>query len=267
MNPLVVLTVAATDSGGAAGVAADLITIAALGAHGACALTAVTAQDTTGVREIHALPVGVVSAQIDAVYDDLPVSAMKAGMLGSPEVAELLVQTARAHRDVPLVVDPVLAATSGAVLASGGLIEAYRELVLPAAAVVTPNPVEARRLAPDADPDDPIDLARALHRLGPAVVLTGGAEHGTACRDIVVDPSGAVHELVHPRVDSVNDHGTGCTHSAALAVQLARGTSLPTAAVCAADHVRSALSCSSDWTIGRGRGPVGHAQPTYEETT
>lgn len=263
MTPLVALTVAGTDSGGAAGIAADLTTFAALGAHGTCAVTAVTAQDTTGVRRVVHLSAEDVQAQIDAVLDDLPVAVAKAGMLGSAEVARVL---ARLPPGLPLVVDPVLHATSGAALADDSLVAAYRDHVLPRSTVVTPNLAEARRLAGAGPEEPPEDVARALHALGPAVVLTGGDPEADRCRDLVVDDRGRTHVLEHPGVPTANDHGTGCTFSAALALHLARGEPLPAATRAAQSFVLAALRRSAGWRLGRARGPVAHMfdPPTQE---
>ncbi|WP_408896724.1 bifunctional hydroxymethylpyrimidine kinase/phosphomethylpyrimidine kinase [Nocardioides sp. R1-1] len=227
MNPPVVVTVAGTDSGGAAGIAADLTTFAALGVHGACVVTAVTAQDTTGVHAIHPVPYDVVAAQLDAVLDDLDPVVVKTGMLATPEVVRLV---ARRCADRVLVVDPVLVATSGATLASAEVVAAYREHLLPVATVATPNESEFEALG---RPD------------GPGVIVTRGGPIATT-----------------------NDHGTGCTHSSALAAQLAHGADLPTAAARAAAYVARQLTLGRDWTLGRGRGPVAHvhATPTQGET-
>jgi hydroxymethylpyrimidine/phosphomethylpyrimidine kinase len=260
---LVALTVAGTDSGGAAGVAADLTTFAALGVHGACAVTAVTAQDTTGVHHVVQLSADDVQAQVEAVLDDLPVAAVKTGMLGNADVVKLV---AGLPPKLPLVVDPVLVATSGAELADDAVVAAYRDHALPAATVVTPNLDEALRLV-GATPDDPAeDVARALHALGPAVVLTGGDPGGTTCRDVVVDGRGRVQVLEHAAVPTTNDHGTGCTFSAALAVHLGRGESLIDGAQAAQSFVAAALRRSAGWHLGRGRGPVAHTfvPPTQE---
>ena len=254
-TPLVVLSVAGTDSGGAAGLAADLATFAALGVHGACAVTAVTAQDTTGVHRIVALEADDVGAQIRAVLDDLPVAAAKTGMLGSAAVARLVAELLAGG--TPLVVDPVLVATSGAVLGDEALIAAYREVLLPRADVVTPNHDEAATLTGLPRSTAPEDLALAVHALGPAVVLTGGDPRTGTCRDIVVGAAG-LRVLEHPAVKTANDHGTGCTYSAALAVHLARGLDLESAARQAQAFVARALATSTTWQLGLGRGPVAH---------
>ncbi|MBC7631512.1 bifunctional hydroxymethylpyrimidine kinase/phosphomethylpyrimidine kinase [Aeromicrobium sp.] len=255
-GPPVVLSIAGTDSGGAAGLAADLTTFAALGAHGTCAVTAVTAQDTTGVHAIVPLAAADVRAQIVAVFDDLPVAAAKAGMLGSAEVAHIVADLVAVS--VPLVVDPVLVATSGAVLGDDLLVTAYRDVLLPRCAVVTPNLHEAVRLT-GLDPERPLpEIARALHEIAPAVVLTGGDPCARVCRDVVIDRLGHLAVLEHPAVPSSNDHGTGCTFSAALAVHLARGLDLGPAVRLAQSFVARALATSATWQLGRGRGPVAH---------
>ncbi len=255
-TPLVMLSIAGTDSGGAAGLAADLATFAALGAHGACAVTAVTAQDTTGVHKVVPLIAADVEAQVGAVLDDLPVAGAKTGMLGSAAVAQVVADLVAGA--VPLVVDPVLVATSGAVLGDDTLVAAYRDVLLPRAAVVTPNLDEAVRLT-GLDPDrPPSENAAALHALCPAVVLTGGDPAGPLCRDLVVDHKGRVSVLEHRAVATDNDHGTGCTYSAALAVHLARGSELEFAARRAQDFVARALATSATWRLGSGRGPVSH---------
>jgi len=263
-TPRVVLTVAGTDSGGAAGIAADLTTFAALGVHGSCAVTAVTAQDTTGVAGIVRLSAEQVLDQINAVLGDLPVSAIKTGMLGDSDIA-----TAVAGLDlrIPVVVDPVLAATSGVSLADKSLVTAYLDHVLPWATVVTPNLAEARILT-GAGADDPSeDIALALHAMGPAVVLTGGDSPGQWCRDLLIDARGNVHHLDHAAIPTANDHGTGCTFSAALAVGLASRQPLISAVRDAQAFVAAALHTSQSWQLGRGRGPVAHIlnQPQKEK--
>lgn len=221
MNPPVVVTIAGTDSGGAAGIAADLTTFAALGVHGACVVTAVTAQDTLGVRAIHPVPLDVVAAQLDAVLTDLDPVAVKTGMLATPEVVRLVAERC-AGRIV--VVDPVLVATSGAVLGSAAVVRAYLEHLLPVATVSTPNAEEYDALGSP-------DLA--------TVLVTRGGDIATT-----------------------NDHGTGCTHSSALAAYLALGDDVATAAARADAFVARQLHVSKDWTLGRGRGPVAHLCPT-----
>ncbi|KRF13885.1 phosphomethylpyrimidine kinase [Nocardioides sp. Soil797] len=290
MTPAVLLSVAGTDSGGAAGLAADLATFAAHGTHGAAVVTAVTAQDTTGVREVHVPPYDVVVAQLDAVLDDLPVAAAKTGMLGSAETVRLAAERL-AH--LPLVVDPVLVATSGAVLGDEVVRDAYLEHLLPVATVVTPNLDEARALLGDDGP--PGQLAAKLAALGPAAVVTGGLEMGAGsattvggagtCTDWFAVPGRDPVPLTHPALDTTNDHGTGCTFSAALAAQLALlssaagsyrsvrrnpsestcglfGNGLEVAVRRAAAYTSRQLAISRTWDLGRGRGPIAHTLPS-----
>lgn len=265
-TPPVVLSIAGTDSGGAAGLAADLTTFAALGAHGACAVTAVTAQDTTGVHEVVPMTSGAVEAQVAAVLDDLPVAAIKTGMLGSAEVARSVAAVARTA-GVPFVVDPVLVASSGFPLATEEVVEAYRAELVPAATVVTPNRAEAAALAGRPlvrSVDEAVEAAWALHVLGPAVVVTGGDPAGARCVDVLL-VDGAVHLLDHGAVATRNDHGTGCTFSAALAVALAHGAPLPEAVRGAQRFVARALRASAGWQLGRSRGPVAHTFPISQD--
>jgi len=255
-SPAVVLTVAGTDSGGAAGIAADLTTFADLGAHGAAVVTAVTAQDTTGVRAVHAVPSATVLAQLEAVVEDLPVAAVKTGMLGTAEIVGLVAERLHAL-GAPLIVDPVLVATSGAVLGDAEVVQAYLEHLLPAATVVTPNAHEAGALLGATGPPD--RMAAALTRLGPAVVLTGGGSGGT-CTDWVAVPGDDPVALSHPAIETTSDHGTGCTFSAALAVQLADEVPLIAAVRRAAAYTAGQLRLSQPWTLGRGRGPIAHTR-------
>ncbi|WP_181311462.1 bifunctional hydroxymethylpyrimidine kinase/phosphomethylpyrimidine kinase [Nocardioides campestrisoli] len=250
-SPPVVLTVAGTDSGGAAGIAADLATIGHLGAHGACVVTAVTAQDTLGVHAVHPVPLEVVAAQLDAVLEDLPVAAVKTGMVGSPEVVAMVADRVRTAR-LPLVVDPVLVATSGAVLGGRQVVRAYLEHLLPVATVATPNSDEAAALA--GRQGTPRELAVALAGRGGAVLLTGG-DSGA---DLLVVPGCDPVLLRHDAVVTSNDHGTGCTHSAALATFLAHGAPLAEAAALAATYTAGQLHAGRRWRLGRGRGPVAH---------
>jgi hydroxymethylpyrimidine/phosphomethylpyrimidine kinase len=266
LTPPVVLAVAGTDSGGAAGLAADLATIGHLGCHAACAVTAVTAQDTTGVHAIHEVPIGVVAQQVDAVLGDHPVSVVKTGMLGTPDVVRLV---ADRLGHLPVVVDPVLAATSGAVLGDDGVAAAYVEHLFPVALVATPNLAEARTLA-GRDAPAP-ELAARLADLGCAVLLTGGPEWRpgspvATCTDWLCRPGDTATPLRHPAVATTADHGSGCTHASALAARIAHGDVLEDAARSAAAYVSGRLADSSRWRLGRGRGPVSHLVPALSPT-
>jgi hydroxymethylpyrimidine/phosphomethylpyrimidine kinase len=234
-TPPVVLTIAGTDSGGGAGVAADLATFAAIGVHGACAVAVVTAQDTTAVRLLHRLPVDVLRAQIRAVLEDLPVAVVKTGLLGSVAAIEAVAELVAG---LPLVVDPVLRASTGTAFADDEVVRSYRDTLLPLATVVTPNAAEAESLGPLSVP-----------------VLRTGSETGV---DLLLQPGAPPVRLPHDPIDTTNDHGTGCTHSAALAAYLALGHDLPPAAALAATFTATRLHDAIDWDLGRGRGPIAH---------
>ncbi|WP_076259036.1 bifunctional hydroxymethylpyrimidine kinase/phosphomethylpyrimidine kinase [Intrasporangium flavum] len=264
-TPPVALTIAGSDSGGGAGVQADLATFAALGVHGTSAVTAVTVQDTTGVHAVHQLPADLVVAQVEAVLRDLAPAAVKVGMLGSAEVVEAVAALAAGGRLAPLVVDPVLVATSGDPLAGPGVPAALADRLLPHAALVTPNVDEAAVLlgrppaeGVDAQAEHARDLRGALG-CG-AVVVTGGAvatPRGTDRVDVLVD-AGGTHVLRSREVATRNDHGTGCTFASAAAAFLAQGADPPDAVRRARAVVRRALLTSASWRLGAGRGPVAH---------
>ena len=244
------LTIATSDSGGGAGIQADLKAFAAAGAHGMSALVALTAQNTVDVTAVHELPPDFVRAQLDAVFDDIGVDAAKTGMLFSRPLIETVAEFLDEHR-VPLVVDPVMVASSGAKLLLDDAVETMVERLFPLAAVVTPNLLEAEALAGFSASRR--ELAERLHELGaPAVVVTGG--HGDEAVDHLFDGTEHV-EIVVERHDVAATHGAGCTHSATLAAHLARGASLVEAAHAAAraasDAVRQGLV-----ELGGGEGPV-----------
>ena len=258
-EPIVALTIAGSDPAGGAGVAADLRTFAALGAHGTFALTVVTAQDTTAVHRALALPPDLVVDQIAAVSGDLPVVASKTGLLLDPATVDAVADQAALGRLPGLVVDPVLADRYGRPLGGNELVSAYRDRLLPLAAVVTPNVHEARLLTgmPVGDVEGMVDAARALVDLGAgAGVVTGGALTGADVVDVIWY-SGGVTELRRPRLATVNDHGSGDSLSAALAVALAApGTSPIAATRQAVDLVDRALRGAAGWRIGAGHGPL-----------
>lgn len=258
MTPPVVLTIAGSDSGGGAGIQADLKTFAALRTYGASVVTAVTAQNTRDVRDVFALPPNVVGAQLDAVLDDLPVAAVKVGMLAAADIAGAVAVRARAGRLPNLVLDPVLTASSGRRL---GVVAAIERL-LPYATVATPNAVEAGELL-GLSVRSPADMAKSAAQLGAsgpkAVVVTGGDVVGAD--DEVVDAVWTVDGalmLHHPRLPTRNTHGTGCTFSAAVAARLAAGDGVLDAVRHAQGYVARALAGAGTWRIGSGAGPLDH---------
>src|SRR5262245_21799507 len=244
------LTIATSDSGGGAGIQADLKAFAAAGAHGMSVLVALTAQNTTAVTAIHELPPELVVAQLDAVFSDLGVDAAKTGMLFSRTLIET-VAGYLAGRGVPLVVDPVMVASSGAALLEDDAVEALVTRLFPLSTVVTPNLPEAAALG--GRDGTRRELAERLHELGaPAVIVTGG--HGGDPVDHLFD--GARHtEIAVDRHDVAATHGAGCTHSATLAALLARGESLEDAARGAAKAASLAVRHGLV-ELGAGEGPV-----------
>ncbi len=258
-TPPVALTIAGSDSGGGAGIAADLRTFAAFGVFGTLALTAVTAQDTTGVHAVLALAPALVDAQVDAVLGDFDVRAAKTGMLATLEIVDTIAERARGGGLPPLVVDPVMVSSSGAALLEGDAVAAYLRL-LPHALVVTPNLPEAEVLLHHevASRAAMGDAARALHDLGARyAVVKGGHLGGPDAVDVVFDGEVLV-ELTAPMVPTANNHGTGCTLSAAIAAALALGHEPLDAIGLAKRYVSAAISAASSWHLGAGRGPLDH---------
>jgi hydroxymethylpyrimidine/phosphomethylpyrimidine kinase len=246
-----VLSIAGSDSGGGAGIQADLKAFAACGTHGMTAITAITAQNTLGVSAVHAIPPEVIVEQVRQVASDIGVDAVKIGMLGNVETIDAVVEALALVGGAPVVIDPVMVAESGAVLLDEGARETLRTRLLPLAAVTTPNLAEAAVLAEGAG--TPEELARRIHALGPrAVVVTGG--HRTEATDVFFDGE-RLEEITGERHPGGAAHGSGCTHSSALAARLAHGDEPLEAArrakAVAAGAVRDGLG-----EIGEGPGPV-----------
>lgn len=261
MTTSIALTIAGSDSGGGAGVQADLKTFSALGAFGASVLTALTAQNTREVRAIHDVPAGFVRAQIETVFDDLQVGAVKIGMLSQPQVIETVADCLAQHPDVPVVLDPVMVAKSGDKLLQDAAIDALKTRLLPLATVVTPNLPEAAVLLGGEIPDDPDGMqmaGEALRRQGcPAVLMKGGHAGGDVCTDILITDAAPCF-MSGPRIATENTHGTGCTLSAAIAAHLARGLTLAEAVANAHAYLQKAIAHADQLTVGHGHGPVHH---------
>jgi hydroxymethylpyrimidine/phosphomethylpyrimidine kinase len=264
-SPPRLLTIAGSDSGGGAGIQADLKAFARCGAHGMSAITAITAQNTVAVTDVYPLPPEAILAQVRAVVEDIGVDAVKIGMLGTSETIAAVEQALDLIGDVPVVLDPVMVAESGARLLDVDAEEALRTRVLPRVAVVTPNLPEALALAdPEALPDaevlrrargdaEPADLARAIHALGPAnVVVTGG--HREQAIDTFFDGERLV-ELPGEHYPEGAAHGSGCTHSSALAAHLALGLD-PLEAARRAKQIASEAVRDGLRDLGEGAGPV-----------
>jgi len=250
----VVLTIAGSDPSGGAGIQADLKTFATLGAFGAAVVTALTAQNTCGVRGIEAVSPAFVVQQLEAVLDDLDVCAIKTGMLGRVAVVEAVASRLATVRPVPIVVDPVLVATAGQPLSDSDAVATIRRRLLPLAALVTPNLAEAEALTgrPVSTPAEMHDAARVLVDAGARAVLVKGGHLPDAALDVLYDGA-TFHELVAPRVPGTF-HGSGCTLSAAIAVELARGVTLHAAVSRAKRYVTDVLAHSP--ARGRGARPL-----------
>jgi hydroxymethylpyrimidine/phosphomethylpyrimidine kinase/hydroxymethylpyrimidine kinase/phosphomethylpyrimidine kinase/thiamine-phosphate diphosphorylase len=266
--PVVVLTVAGSDSGGGAGIQADLRTFAAHRAYGCSVVTAVTAQDTTGVHGVLPVPPDFVDRQLSAVLGDLPVRAVKTGMLGGAGTVRVVARRASAGELPNLVVDPVLVATSGDRLSDVDSMAVIRDELLPYATVTTPNAAEAGALL-GRTVSTVEEMAAAAEELGRTgawcVVVTGGdlagAPAGGVAGGMACDAvwfGGEVTVLRSRRIDTRNTHGTGCTFSAAVAVGLGRGMAPVDAVVAAKDYLSRALRSAAGWRLGAGRGPVDH---------
>jgi hydroxymethylpyrimidine/phosphomethylpyrimidine kinase len=262
----VALTIAGSDSSGGAGIQADLKTFAALGVYGASAITALTAQNTKGVTGIHLVPAEFVTAQIDAVFADLTIGAVKIGMVAQLATIEAI--TAALARFAPkhVVLDPVMVATSGDRLLSADAVEALRTKLIPRAAILTPNLPEAAALldAPIATSEAAIaEQGGRLLALGcPAVLIKGGHGQGTESIDYLVDRDG-VTALPAPRIATRNTHGTGCSLSSAIAAALAKGEDMASAVRDAKAWISAAIAQADRFTVGHGHGPVHHFHKFY----
>ncbi len=268
MQPLTVLSIAGSDSGGGAGIQADLRTFSAHSLHGATAITALTAQNTIGVDKVHLIDPEMVVAQVRSVTDDFEVSAVKTGMLAQPKTVELVAELAAEGLLPHLVVDPVLVSSSGHTLMDFGGVKAYRDTLIAHAEIVTPNLHEAAMLCGvDVDDirkyDDMLNLAHQLLGFGPTWVLVKGGHFAersfteSRAPDVLVG-LGKVFVFDAERVQTTNDHGTGCSLSAAICAGLAVGHSVPDATRDAKAFVLKALNGAADWKLGRGHGPIDH---------
>ncbi|MCH2537931.1 MAG: bifunctional hydroxymethylpyrimidine kinase/phosphomethylpyrimidine kinase [Dehalococcoidia bacterium] len=257
------MTIAGSDSGGGAGIQADLKTFAALGVYGASTLTAITAQNTVRVSAVHEIPTDVITAQIDAVLSDIGADAVKTGMLSSSAIIECVVEAMKKHGIQQLVVDPVMVAKSGDSLLREDAVDCLRTRLLPLAAVVTPNIPEAEALTGTKIVSD-ADVRRAAESIvamgARSVVVKGGHREGPAT-DLFYDGSD-YREFTAPRFDTVNTHGTGCTFASAVAAGLARGMAVTEAVALAKDYVTEAIR--SSFPIGQGHGPLNHFYKLWE---
>ncbi len=259
----IALTIAGSDSGGGAGIQADLKTFSALGVYGASVITALTAQNTKGVSAIHDVPADFIAAQIDAVFSDLDVAAVKIGMVSQRAAIETIAAGLERWRQSKVVLDPVMIAASGDRLLAPDAVDVLKRVLIPRALVITPNLPEAAALldAPIAETEAEMrEQGERLLALGPkAVLVKGGHAEGAESVDLMIEPT-ALTRLAADRIATRNTHGTGCTLSSAIAAGLAKGLSLAEAVRAAKSYVTDALAAAERIKIGTGHGPVHHFQ-------
>lgn len=271
-----ILSIAGSDPSGGAGIQADLKTFAALGAYGMAAITALTAQNTQGVSGVHELPAGFVGQQVETVFADIRVDAVKIGMAGSPETIRAIAAVLEKHQPRHIVLDPVMVAQSGDRLLSDESVAALKKYLIPLATIITPNIPEAEMLlapSPQPSPHGGEGVAAALRRVrgkmqeqdardllkqgAHAVLLKGGHMEGPICFDIYADLKKTII-LEAPRIHTKNNHGTGCTLSSALAVYLAQGLDMEESCRAAKNYITEALRHADRLSVGQGHGPVNH---------
>jgi len=266
MTTPVALTIAGSDSSGGAGIQADLKTFAALGVYGASAITALTAQNTAGVTAVHAVPPEFVTAQIDAVFGDLAIGAVKIGMVAQRAIIEAIAAALKRWLPRMIVLDPVMVASSGDRLIATDAVEALRNNLFPLATIVTPNLPEAAVLLgePMASSAAAIEAqGRRLLAFGcQAVLIKGGHGAGSESIDYLIDGSSSL-ALAAPRLATKNTHGTGCSLSAAIAADLAKGESLVSAVRNAKTFVSAAIAGADRFSVGHGHGPIHHFHRFY----
>jgi hydroxymethylpyrimidine/phosphomethylpyrimidine kinase len=266
MTTPVALTIAGSDSSGGAGIQADLKTFAALSVYGASAITALTAQDTRAVSAIHPVPPEFVTAQLDAVFGDLAVGAVKTGMLGERATIEAIAAAFKRWSPPFVVIDPVMIATSGDRLLPADAVDALRTKLIPFAAIITPNLPEAAVLLsePLAVSDAAIESqGRRLLSLGCShALIKGGHGHGSESIDYLISANATI-PLAGPRFATQNTHGTGCSLSAAIAAGLAKGEDMETAVRNAKTFISAAIAAADRFAVGHGQGPVHHFHRYY----
>lgn len=266
------LTIAGSDSGGGAGIQADLKAFSARGVYGASVLTAITAQNTRAVTAIHAIPLEIIEAQIHAVFDDLSIQAIKIGMLGDADtvrsVAKTLTTRGQQAPLPPIVLDPVMVAKSGDRLLALDAVTALTETLAPLATVITPNAPEAAILLGTDEAKDRDALLvqgqELVTRLGCSVLMKGGHLDGPVCSDTLITADGEIYTHESERVQTRNTHGTGCTLSSAIAAELALEFTVPEAVAKGVAYVHAAIKAAEQLTVGSGHGPVHHFHALWQ---
>lgn len=261
MSIPIALTIAGSDSGGGAGIQADLKTFSALGVYGASVITALTAQNTKGVTGIHDAPADFITAQMDAVFSDLDVKAVKIGMVARREAVDAIVAGLDRWSPPHVVFDPVMVATSGDRLLSSDAVDALRTKLFPRAHLITPNLPEAAALLNESIAESDQDIEQQGRRLlafgCPAVLIKGGHGHGPESTDYLIDASGVIR-LAAPRIATANTHGTGCSLSSAIAAGLAKGFGLERSVRDAKAYISAAIAAADRLNVGHGHGPIHH---------
>ena len=266
-SPPNALTIAGSDSGGGAGIQADLKTFGALGVYGASVITAITAQNTREVRAIHDVPVGMIVDQLNAVFDDIEINAVKIGMLCRPEVIKAVADALDRHNVGNVVLDPVMIAKSGDKLLDDSAITTLRDCLIPRATVITPNLPEAGMIL-DAPPIDdaremPVVAQRLIDVGAHWVVLKGGHLTSENCPDILMNADNT-WSYDAPRIHTRNTHGTGCTLSSAITAYLARGLDIPESVERAKRFLQQAIRAADNLKVGHGHGPVSHFEVLWQ---
>ena len=266
-NTAIALTIAGSDSGGGAGIQADLKAFSALGVYGTSVITAVTAQNTQAVTAVHDIPVDIVTKQIQAVLDDISVSAIKIGMLSSSEII-LAVSEQLRQSTIPIVLDPVMVAKSGDALLQQSAIESLKTKLLPIAFLLTPNLPEAATLLQCDVAENEASMqaqGEALIQLGAkAVLMKGGHAKGDECVDLLIVREGPITRFQSARINTKNTHGTGCTLSSAITAHLAKGIPLMESVQLSHNYLRQAIASADQLHIGKGYGPVHHFHSLWQ---
>lgn len=263
-QPPRVLVVAGSDSGGGAGIQADIKTLSALGAYAMTAVTAITVQNTLGVSDVHGIPSPVVAAQMRACLDDIGADAIKLGMLHSAELIGAVAAVLRDYPSIPVIADPVMVAKGGAALLQSAAVGALAAEILPLATIVTPNTDEAAvLLGAPVDDETQAEAAAAIlsSRYGTAVLLKGGHLSGAGVRNLLVRPGHAPESFVSPRIDTPHTHGTGCTLASAIAAGVGAGLALNEAVAHACRFVHAAIANAP--RFGQGHGPIDHLNTDF----
>lgn len=259
-----ILSIAGSDPSGGAGIQADLKTFTALGCYGMAVVTALTAQNTQGVRSSVSVPERFMRDQLDAVFEDVRVDAVKIGMLGNDDIMHVVADSLEKYQPKHIVLDPVMVATSGDMLMDMNALQVLKKRLIPLATVITPNIPEAEKLLRSAVLDMDVAGERLLNLGAKAALLKGGHLKGDIMRDVLADSNG-LHAFEAPRVDTMNTHGTGCTLSSALAVYLGVGCCLVDACRYAKDYLTQSLLGADKLDVGHGHGPVNHVWMCYDK--